>query len=47
MSGRSPLKLKPLRLPGESVDDEIVHLRENALLDYLFCRRVCVLAGVQ
>jgi Nuclease-related domain len=36
MSGKSPLKIKPLRLPGESVDDEIVHLRENALTDYLF-----------
>jgi Nuclease-related domain len=36
MSGQSPLKEKPLRLPGESVDDEIVHLRENALADHLF-----------
>jgi hypothetical protein len=36
MSGQSPLKIKPLRLPGESVDDEIVHLRENALMDHLF-----------
>jgi hypothetical protein len=36
MSGQSPLKAKPLRLPGESVDDEIAHLRENALMDYLF-----------
>jgi hypothetical protein len=36
MSGQSPLKAKPLRLPGESVDEEIVHLRENALMDYLF-----------
>jgi hypothetical protein len=36
MSGQSPLKAKPLRLPGESVDDEIARLRENALMDYLF-----------
>jgi hypothetical protein len=36
MSGQSPLKAKPLRLPGQSVDDEIVHLRENALMDYFF-----------
>ena len=35
MSGQSPLKIKPLRLPGGSVDDEIVHLRENALMDHL------------
>jgi hypothetical protein len=35
MSGQSPLKIKPLRLPGESVDDEIVHLRENGLIDGL------------
>jgi hypothetical protein len=34
MSGQSPLKAKPLRLPGESV--EIVRLRENALMDHLF-----------
>ncbi len=42
MSAQSPLKAKPLRLPGESVDDEIVHLRENALLDHLFAAG-CVL----
>jgi hypothetical protein len=42
MSGQSPLKIKPLRLPGESVDDEIVHLRENALMDHLFAAG-CVL----
>jgi hypothetical protein len=36
MSSQSPLKLKPLRLPGESVDDEIVRLREGALMDHLF-----------
>jgi hypothetical protein len=36
MSGQSPLKAKPLRLPGESVDDEIVYLRETALMDHLF-----------
>jgi hypothetical protein len=36
MSGQSPLKLKPLRLPGESVDKEIVELREGALMDHLF-----------
>jgi hypothetical protein len=36
MSGQSPLKAKPLRLPGESVDDEIVRLRESALMDHLF-----------
>jgi hypothetical protein len=36
MSGQSPLKAKPLRLPGESVDKEIVRLRENALMDHLF-----------
>lgn len=36
MSSQSPLKANPLRLPGESVDDEIVHLRENALIDHLF-----------
>jgi hypothetical protein len=42
MSGQSPLKAKPLRLPGESVDDEIVHLRESALMDHLFVA-ACVL----
>jgi hypothetical protein len=42
MSGRSPLKTKPLRLPGESVDDEIVELRESALMDHLFAAG-CVL----
>ena len=42
MSGQSPLKLKPLRLPGESVDDEIVRLRESALMDQLFAAG-CVL----
>ena len=42
MSGQSPLKAKPLRLPGESVGDEIVHLRENALMDHVFAAG-CVL----
>jgi hypothetical protein len=36
MSGQSPLKLKPLRLPGQTVDDDIVRLREGALIDHLF-----------
>jgi hypothetical protein len=36
MSGQSPLKLKPLRLPGQTVDDDIVRLREGALMDHLF-----------
>jgi hypothetical protein len=36
MSSQSPLKIKPLRRPGESVDYEIVQLRENALMDHLF-----------
>jgi hypothetical protein len=36
MSGQSPLKVKPLRLPGQTVDDEIVRLRENTLMDHLF-----------
>jgi nuclease-like protein len=42
MSSQSPLKIKPLRLPGQGVDDEIVHLRENALTDHLFATG-CVL----
>jgi hypothetical protein len=42
MSSQSPLKIKPLRLPGQGVDDEIVHLRENALMDHLFAAG-CVL----
>jgi hypothetical protein len=42
MSGQSPLKTKPLRLPGESVDNQIHQLRENALMDYLFVA-ACVL----
>jgi hypothetical protein len=42
MSSQSPLKAKPLRLPGESVDDEIVRLRESALTDHLFAAG-CVL----
>jgi len=36
MSGQSPLKIKPLRLPGQGVDDDIVRLREGALMDHLF-----------
>jgi Nuclease-related domain len=36
MSGQSPLKIKPLRLPGQTVDDDIVRLREGALMDHLF-----------
>jgi Nuclease-related domain len=36
MSGQSPLKAKPLRLPGQTVDDDIVRLREGALMDHLF-----------
>jgi hypothetical protein len=43
MSNQSPLKLKPLRLPGESVDDEIVRLREGALMDHLFAAGCVVL----
>jgi hypothetical protein len=43
MSSQSPLKLKPLRLPGESVDDEIVRLREGALMDHLFAAACVVL----
>jgi len=42
MSGQSPLKLKPLRLPGQTIDDDIVRLREGALLDQLFAAG-CVL----
>jgi hypothetical protein len=42
MSGKSPLKLKPLRLPGQTVDDDIVSLREGALMDHLFAAG-CVL----
>jgi Nuclease-related domain len=42
MSGQSPLKTKPLRLPGESVDDEIDRLRDGALIDHLFAAG-CVL----
>jgi hypothetical protein len=36
MSGQSPLKTKPLRLPGQTADDDIVRLREGALMDHLF-----------
>jgi Nuclease-related domain len=36
MSGQSPLKIKPLRLPGQTADDDIVRLREGALMDHLF-----------
>jgi hypothetical protein len=42
MSSQSPLKIKPLRLPGQGVHDDIVHLRENALMDHLFAAG-CVL----
>ena len=35
MSGQSPLKEKPLRLPGQTEDDKIVRLREGALMDHL------------
>lgn len=36
MSGQSPLKEKPLRLPGQTEDDKIIRLREGALMDHLF-----------
>jgi hypothetical protein len=48
MSGQSPLKIKPLRLPGQGVDDEIIRLREGALMDHLFVAGcVCVLASME
>jgi len=33
---RSPLREKPLRVPGQSLDEAIQRLREDALLNYLF-----------
>jgi hypothetical protein len=36
MSGKSPLKIKPLRLPGQGVDEDIIRLREGAVIDHLF-----------
>ena len=36
MSGRSPLKAKPLRVPGQSLDEEIDLWWNDRLLDYLF-----------
>jgi hypothetical protein len=36
MSSKSPLKAKPLRLPGESVDKEIDHWTNDALLGPFF-----------
>ena len=48
MSGQSPLRIKPLRLPGQGVDDEIIRLREGALMDHLFVAGcVCVLASME
>jgi hypothetical protein len=40
MSGQSPLKIKPLRLPGQGVDDDIIRLSEGAVIDHIlggFC----------
>jgi hypothetical protein len=48
MSGQSPLKAMPLRLPGQTVDDEIVRLRENTLMDHLlFAGGVLLLASME
>jgi hypothetical protein len=48
MSGQSPIKIKPLRLPGQGVDDDIVRLREGALMDHVFAAGcVCLLASME
>jgi hypothetical protein len=48
MSGQSPLKIKPLRPPGQTVDDDIVRLREGALMDHLFAAGcVFLLASIE
>ena len=45
MSSQSPIKPK-LRLPGESSNEKIVNLRENALMDYLFIGGCALLLAV-
>jgi Nuclease-related domain len=48
MSGQSPLKAKPLRLPGESVDKEIDHWINDAALGPFFgAGSFCIVAFLE
>jgi hypothetical protein len=48
MSAKSPLKAKPLRVPGESLDEEIDRWQTDNVFDYLFgAGCICVLAGME
>jgi hypothetical protein len=48
MSGQSPLKAKPLRLPGESLDREIDHwVTDTAVEYYLAAALLCSLAAME
>jgi hypothetical protein len=48
MSARSPLKAKPLRVPGESLDEEIDRWQTDHVFDYLFAAgSIFLLAGME
>ncbi len=46
MAGNSPLKARPLRNPGDSVDEEIDRQIEDRVLDVLFFATGFCLLGV-